>query len=182
MALENVINEIVSQAEKGKNEIIEQGEKEAKKILDEATKKVNEITRNFDAETEKILEERRGMELSSLNISLKKKMLEAKKSVLDEIYARLVERINKLETSKRKQLMHKLLEKAKKELPDAKFVYSRESDKELLGREKFGGVIDCLGGVIVENADKNIRVNYTFDELLQGVKEAHLNEVAKRIS
>ena len=184
MGLENVINEIISQAEKQKQEIIDQGEQEAKKILAEATSKAKEQAKLFEKETKKILDENKRMEISALNIHLHKMFLEAKKSILDELYKQVIEKVYKLDSSKRKELIQKLVERAKKELPDAKFIYCNSKDKELVSgvkNLKFNGVVDCLGGVIIENEDRSVRVNYTLDVWLQNVKEAYLNEVAKRI-
>jgi len=184
MALENVIGEIISQAEKQKKEIIDQGKQEAWKILDEAAKKAKQLEKFFADETTKLLEENRRMELSSTNIQLNKMLLEARRGALDELYSKLIEKIEKLDSAKKKNLLQQLIDKSKKDLPGAKFVYCNSTDKELISKVtnlQVRGTIDCLGGVIVANAAEDVRVNYTFDVTLQNVKEAHLNEVAKRI-
>lgn len=184
MALENVIDEIISQAERQKQEIIDQGKQEAKKILGEATNKATEQSKHFNEETRKILVETKKMEISALNIQLHKMFLEAKKNILDELYKQVIEKIDRLDSTERKELIQKLVEKAKKELHDAKYVYCNKRDKEIVSSIKslkFNGVIDCLGGVVAENEDESIKVNCTFDVFLQNVKEAYLNEVSKRI-
>ncbi len=184
MSLENVVNEIISQAEKQRQEIVDQGRQEAKKIVDEATKKAREQTKQFEEETKKLANETKRMELSALNIHLQKMFLEAKKGMLDELYRHVVEKIEKLDASERKELIQRLVEKSKKELPDAKFVYCNSRDKEIVSgikSLKFNGVVDCLGGIVVENGEKSVKVNYTFDVILKNVKEAYLNEVAKRV-
>ena len=184
MALENVINEIISQAEKQKQEIVDLGKQEAKKILEEAMHKAKEQSRLFGEETKKILDETKRREISALNIQLHKMFLETKKNILDELHMQLVEKIDKLDSNKRRELLQKLVEKARKELPDAKFIYCNERDKEVssgIKNLKFASSVDCLGGVLVENEDRSVKINYTFDLLLQNVKEAYLNEVAKRI-
>ncbi len=184
MGLENVIDEIISQAEKQKQEIIDQGKQEAKKIVDEAMRKGNEQAKKFDEETRRIIGETKKMELSAGNIKTHKMMLEAKKSILDEVYNQVIEKVSKIDSSKRKEILHKLVERAEKELEDAKFVYCAGRDKELVSDMKglkFGGEIDCIGGVIVENSSKTIKINYTFDVLLKDVKEIYLNEISKKI-
>lgn len=184
MALENVIAEIISQAEKRRDEIIDQAKQESRKVVDEAIKKADERKKQLEDNAKKLLNETKKMELSTTNIRLHKMYLEAKKAVLDEIYNQLVEKISKIESSKRKELLQKLAIKANRELPDAKFIYCSEHDKNIVSGMKdlkFNGTINCLGGVMVENEDRTIRVNYTFDVLLQNVKEAYFNEVAKKI-
>lgn len=184
MPLENVINEIISQAEKQKQEIIDQAKQEAEKIIGEATNKGKEQAKHFEEETKKIIAETKRMEISASNIHLHKMFLEAKKNILDEIFNQVIEKLSRLDSSKRRDLIHELVEKAKDELPDAKFVYCNDRDKEIasgIKSLKFKGVIDCLGGVVVENTDETIRVNYTFNVLLQTAKEMYINEISKRI-
>lgn len=181
MALENVINEIISQAEKQKQEIIEQGKQEAWKMLDEAANRAKQRKKFFDGETAKIVDEAKRMELSSTNIQARKLLLDAKRGVLNELYTKLEEKIGEMDARTRKELLHRFVEKAKEEMPDAKFAYCGSKDKEHINGLQLKGVIACLGGVIVENADGTVRINYTFDVLLEQVKEAHLNEIAKKI-
>lgn len=184
MALEDVIGEIISQAEKQKREIIEQGKQESWKILDEAANKAKQWEKSFQEETKKILDENRRMEISALNIQLHKTFLETKRSILDELYSKLAERIGTMDAAKRKEILQRLTEKAKKELPNAKFVYCINKDKEIISKItnlQFRGTVDCLGGIIAANAAEDVRINYTFDVLLQQVRELHLNEIAERI-
>lgn len=183
MAIENVIDEIISQAEKQKREIVEEGKKESWKMLEEATNRTKQHDKIFAAETARILEEYEKMETSAANIQLHKMLLESKKSILDGLYMQLETKLQKMETAERKEMLLRLIEKSRKEMADAKFVYCNNNDKELISGAgmNFAGPINCLGGVIVENSDRNVRINYTFDILLQNAKEAHLNEIAKRI-
>lgn len=184
MALENVIEEILAKAERSKEEIINQAKEEAKKILDEAIDHASGHTKRFEDETRKLIDESERMEISSLNIHLHKMVLETKKDILDEVYNQFLEKLKNLDGEKRKELIGKLIEKARKELPDARFVYCNEKDKKFISEIKnleFKGVINCTGGVIVKNSDGRIRVDYTFDQIAENVKEMMLNEIAKRL-
>ncbi len=181
MALENVVEEIISQAEKQKQEIILGGKEEAEKIIAEALQRTKQQLDSAGEETVRILEENRKMELSSLNIRLHKMLLNAKRNVLEELYAQLVEKVNKMSPPERKEVLQRLVNKAKKEMPDAKYAYCNERDNELITGLQVKGAADCIGGVIVANSDESVRINYTFDVLMQKVKEENMNEIAKKI-
>lgn len=181
MAIENVVDEIISQAEKQKREIVSEGSKEAWKILDEAAARAKQRDAQLATETERLLAESERMELSSLNIRLHKITLAAKRSILDEFYRQLRQKAEHMDAAKRKRLLHKLIEKAKKEMPDARYAYCNAKDAPLVKDLLSVKHIDCMGGVIVENADGTIRINYTFDLLLEQLKEAHINEIAKKL-
>ena len=67
-------------------------------------------------------------------------------------------------------------------------VYGRADDADLLedvladydGYE-LAGERDCLGGVVVEGANSRVRVNNTFDSVLDTVWEDNLKEVSARL-
>jgi V/A-type H+-transporting ATPase subunit E len=67
-------------------------------------------------------------------------------------------------------------------------VYGRASDADLIEEiltdyEGFSlaGERDCLGGVVVESQTSRIRVNNTFDSILEAVWEDNLKELSARL-
>lgn len=184
MGLDNVIDEIISQAKRSREEIISTAKLQAKKIVDEVIEKADDYSKNSRGKTQGLIDESKRMEISSLNIHLHKTILETKRDIIDEIYNRFKEKLNNLEASERKKILQKLLEKAEKELPEAKFFYCNNKDRGLLSNIKdlqFKSIIDCSGGLILETGDGRVRVNYTFEQLFENLKESYLNEVAKRV-
>lgn len=184
MGLEKVAKEIIIEAEKKVSEIIEEGKKESSQILNEAKKKAVQLQKNIEEETQKIVEETRQLELSSHELFLNKRILEAKKQLLDELFSKVKQKIMDLDKKQRTEIVTALCKKGLFELPSAKFVYSNEEDKKTVSNVKglsFKGTIDCLGGVILENNDGSIRTNHTFEEIIEKAKEENLNEVSSRI-
>jgi V/A-type H+-transporting ATPase subunit E len=67
-------------------------------------------------------------------------------------------------------------------------VYCRADDRDLLedllgGYDGFSvaGEYDCLGGVVVESEESRVRVNNTFDSVLETVWEDNLKELSDRL-
>lgn len=182
MALEDVVDEILVQAGREGGAIVLEGRKEAEAILSEAGKAADDRRKRFAVETARLVEEARKMKQSTLNLKLNKMFLQAEKDIVDALFSKLGEAVGKMDSKNRKRILERLLEKAAQET-GAAFVYSNSKDKELVRHKnlQFGGTIDAIGGVIVENKDKNFRVNYTFETFLDNLKEMYLSEVKKRI-
>ncbi|TAL48193.1 hypothetical protein EPN87_01105 [archaeon] len=177
MALDNVVEDIVAQAEKESREIISEGEKEAKSILDNAKKQVKEETKEFDDETDRLIEEMEKTESSSTNTLLKRQVLKAKEHVIEELYSQVMQKISELKGAERKKLIEAMLDRAKEELGSISTIYCNEQDKSFVNDAK----VADINGIIAENKDGTIRVNYTFPVLLSRLKEETLNEIAKKI-
>ncbi len=67
-------------------------------------------------------------------------------------------------------------------------VHGRADDRELLESIcadydgfSYAGEHDCLGGVVVESESSRIRVNNTFDSMLEDVWEDNLREISDRL-
>lgn len=184
MGLEKVAQEITEEAEKNALKVTEAGQKEAEKILLEAKEKARELEKKISLESEKKAHYLRSVELSSFELELNRRLLLAKKKALEEIFAMAEKEIENLDKKKRHEIVMELCKKALKELPDAKYVYSSPHDKKSISSIKalsFAGSIESIGGIIMENPDKTIRVNYTFEEILEKAREENLHETAKRV-
>ena len=67
-------------------------------------------------------------------------------------------------------------------------VSGRAADADLLASVvadydgcEYAGEVECLGGVVAEAAESRIRVNNTFDSVLDDVWEDNLREVSERL-
>ena len=94
-----------------------------------------------------------------------------------------------LEGERREELTRALLDVAAKEFDgDDVHVYGRASDKDLLSDVlddyegfSYAGEYDCLGGVVVESDGSRVRVNNTFDSVLEEVWEENLREISDEL-
>jgi len=185
MGLEDLIEEIISQAEKKAEKIIEEGKAEAVETKKKARQRAAKAKEKTIKNVEKITTELRQMELSSLNLKLKKDFLHAKKKIVDDLVSESLARIAREKGKEADKMLKCLVEKALNELPNAKFIYANKGSaaavKKFFPKLKFEKLDSNLGGIILENGDRKVRVNYSFKEIMDKVREENLNEISKRL-
>lgn len=80
---------------------------------------------------------------------------------------------------RRKEIIEKLITKGKNEI-DITTVYCNKKDKKHI--QNFNcKEIDIMGGVILENEDKSIRIDSSFETLLKNIKDNSLQEIARKL-
>ena len=183
MSLDTVVEDIRDEANTQAREIIEAAEAEAEEIIEAAEAEAEEIIEAAEAEVEREIEREREQQLSSAKLEAKQERLEARRDALSTVKARVEEEIEALPEDQRETLTRELLDAASGEFEDADtvLVYGRPEDQDLVetlleeydGYE-WGGEYDCLGGVVVESREGRIRINNTFDSVLEDVWEDHL--------
>ncbi|MCK5474428.1 MAG: hypothetical protein KAI53_03415 [Candidatus Aenigmarchaeota archaeon] len=181
MSLKNVSKEILASAEKNALSIEDEGRAEAKAILQEAKRKADEILLKSKKETEDVIGALERKETASAKIISKKPLLDAKKDIIEETYETVEKRIASLDDKTRKPLVESLLKQSLGELSDAAIVYAAKKDALFVKKATKIKVIeqDMLGGVIVENTDNTIRINNSFETLLEIVKKETLKDTAE---
>ncbi|MFB6172727.1 MAG: V-type ATP synthase subunit E [Haloarculaceae archaeon] len=190
MSLDTVVEDILDEARARANEIEESAEEEAAEIVDEAEADATEIVDEAERDVEREIAQEREQTLSSAKLEAKQMRLEARRDVLGEVRETAAQRIADLEGERRETLTRALLEDATAEFDgDATVeVYGRAGDQDLLEEiladydgYEYAGERDCLGGVVVESDASRIRVNNTFDSILDDVWEEHLSEISDRL-
>ncbi|RUM34219.1 MAG: V-type ATP synthase subunit E [Archaeoglobus sp.] len=183
MPLEVVIEEIQKKGGEQVQQIINEAKAEAEEIIAEAKAEAEEIINKAREDAEKEAERYRRQEISSVNLEMKRLLLNKRKEVLEEVFKLVEDRIKKMDPEEKKRLLSKLIDSC--ELEEA-VVYSNKDDenavREVISGKKgyrYGGNIDCLGGVILESTDGEVRINLTFDDLLAQVYENKMSEVSK---
>ncbi len=170
-------------------EIKAKGRAEAGKISEETSLEVSKITREAQAAASKLkaakeeavrkeIERLRQQELSSANLEVKKAKLNARKEILDEVYEQAKESVKKLPAEKNQKLLKSIIEK--NEHNNAK-IYSRDKDKvtvKKLIKLEYAGEIECIGGVVIENADGTEVLDFRYDTILKNVSEQSLKQVS----
>ena len=190
MSLETVVQDIREAARERAEEIREEGEARAEEIVAEAESDAEEILAQAEREAEREVEREREQRLSSANLEAKQERLAARRDVLESVREDVEERIAGLEGETRETLTRELLDAAAAEFEDvgSAQVYGRADDADLLedlvadhdGYE-YAGEYDCLGGVVVEAEASRLRVNNTFDSIVEDVWEDELKEIAERL-
>ncbi len=183
MPLEAVLEEIRKKGDEQVQQILDEAKKEAEEIIAEAKVEAEEILKKAREEAEKEAERLKRQEISSVNLEMKRLLLNKRKEILEDVLKLVEDRIRKMDPEEKKKLLEKLINSC--ELEEA-VVYSNKDDenivREIISNKKgyrYGGNINCLGGVILESTDGEVRINLTFDDLLAQVYESKMSEVSK---
>ncbi|MCL7475822.1 MAG: V-type ATP synthase subunit E [ANME-2 cluster archaeon] len=178
MGLEDVVNDILEQARSKAAAINAQAEEEAATLIREARSRADEIIQTRQAEVDAFIERMRKQEISSAHLEMKRAALNAKKEILDSVYQSAKDAISSIPAEKNVELLKSILDK---QGSNGTKVYSNEKDARLI-REMtdliYIGGIDCIGGLIIENDDSTVRMDYTYDRILEDVSEQSLKQIS----
>ncbi|MFB6361088.1 MAG: V-type ATP synthase subunit E [Halobacteriales archaeon] len=190
MSLETVIQDIRETARERADEIRSEAEAEADRIVSEAEAEAEEVLEEAEAEVERRIEQEREQQRSSATLEAKQQRLEARRDQLAAVRDAAEQAIADLEGKTRESLSRELLDDAAAEFGDvdSAAVYGAADDAELLesiladydGYE-LAGSVDCLGGVVVESEDSRLRVNNTFDSVLEQIWDDELREISEQL-
>ena len=179
MGLEKIQEEVLDRAKKEAQRILREATDEKSLLMGQTEQKLKAIRDRTQKETKKTMESAGLRESVSAEMEIKRLELEAKKDAIDDVFEKVKGTLKALDPKKREQHLKKLANKAKKEIEVA-FLYSNKQDlsfvKDLGCETKEEGII---GGLIAENKDRSIRIDYSFDTLIESLKEAHLQDIAK---
>ena len=177
MGLEAVKEEVIRQAKEQESVMIAEARRESNKQAKEAEKKTEEMKEKTDLETKKMIDTMKRQALASGELESKKMVLEAKKQIIENVFTEAKKRLDSLDEKKREALIKKLLEKSKREL-EIEHVYCSRKDAKFIKGVNVEPA-DILGGIIGENNDKTIRIDYSFETMLEIIKESELQSINK---
>ena len=190
MSLETVVEDIRDEARARAEEIKSEAQERADEIVESAEDDAEALEEEREAEVERTIRQEREQTLSSAKLEAKQERLEARRDVLEEVREQVEERLASLERDRREELTRSLLDDASSEFDDGDdvVVYGRADDEELLTEilsdyegYSWGGERECLGGVVVESESSRVRVNNTFDSVLESVWEDNLKELSAKL-
>lgn len=190
MSLEQVVDDIKDEARAEAEAIRADAEERAEEILSAAEADAEEIKAARAEEVEAELDQQREQALSSAKLEAKQQRLEARRDLLERVRQQVEDELTELDDDKRESLTRTLIENAATEFDDgaAVSVYGRSEDQTLIEEilteydgYSFAGERDCLGGVVVESESSRVRVNNTFDSVLDDVWEENLKELSTHL-
>lgn len=179
MALDNVIQAILEDGRKEAERIVAEGRQEAEKNLTKTRKEAQEFVAEKGKEADRLAQRMKTQESARAEIESKKVVLKAQKEFLDEVYGTALKKLGEKWSTK---LIESTLKGKASEVKGG-MVYSNERDKgtvqALVGSYggKFGGVIDCHGGVVIENSDGSVRTDYRLETFLKDIWDDSIIEV-----
>ena len=177
MGLEAVKEEIIKNAKKQEEQLIAEAKSEAERKMEEAEQKISKFREKSEAETKKTLDMMKRQELASAELESRKIILESKKMMVDNLFAEVRSGLEKIDSQKKEVYIRELMAKAKKEIEIGK-IYCNSNDMKLIRAYDVEAII-IIGGIIAENKDGTIRVDYSFDIMLQTIRENELQNVNK---
>ncbi|WP_280586335.1 V-type ATP synthase subunit E [Halorubrum sp. Boch-26] len=188
MSLDTVVEDVRDEARARAEEIREAAESEADEIVAEAETDAERIREERLAEVDRQIDQEREQTLSSAKLEAKQERLGARRDVLEDVRDDVEAAIEGLDDDRRRKLTEALLDAALAEFDDEDVaVYTRAEDVELLEElvadrnAAVDGEIDCLGGVVAESDTSRVRVNNTFDSVLESVWDDELKNISERL-
>ncbi|OYR55701.1 V-type ATP synthase subunit E [Halorubrum halodurans] len=189
MSLETVVEDVRDEARARAEEIREEADAEAEEIIAEAEADAERIREERLAEVERQIDQEREQTLSSAKLEAKQERLGARRDVLQDVYDGVEAAIADLEADRRRELTEAALDASLAEFDDDEdvAVYTRPEDVDLLEElvadrnAQVDGEVDCLGGVVAESDTSRVRVNNTFDSVLETVWDDELKHVSERL-
>jgi len=179
MGLEELRGEILEKAEREAKAILDKADAEAAGIIRQAQQQVSEVQKQAKLESQKALENLERKELAKANFEVKKQVLGRKQAIIDDALEEARSMINSMDRTKRSNLFSKLLAKATVQM-DIATVYINPKDKDLVKSYSWLSA-DIMGGLIVENRDKSMRIDYSFDTMLESAVSRNMSEIVKVI-
>ncbi|MCU4800466.1 V-type ATP synthase subunit E [Halobacteria archaeon HArc-gm2] len=190
MSMETVVEDIREEAQERAEALRSEAEAEADEIIADAEADAESIREEREREAEREVEQEREQRLSSAKLEAKQERLSARRDVLEDVREQVEAEIAGLEGDTREELTRSLVDAAATEFDaDADVdVYGRADDEELIEGVladydgfSYAGEYDCLGGVVVESDASRVRVNNTFDSVIESVWEDNLRDVSSRL-
>jgi len=190
MSLDTVVEDIRDEARARAEEIREEADERADEIVAAAEDDAEEIRAEAEVEADREITQEREQKVSSAKLEAKQARLEARRDVLADVHEAVEDRIAQVEGERREELTAALLAAAVEEVgaDEGVAVYGRAEDEQLLKELlseydgfEYAGEYDCLGGVVVESEASRLRVNNTFDSVLEDVWEDELKEISDRL-
>jgi V/A-type H+-transporting ATPase subunit E len=187
MELEAVALDIRDKAKRDAEAIREEARKETGRILSLAQDREGEIRLSAEEDVKRQAARMTDLEISSANLAVKRMLLNTQKDLLDQVYRATLDAMGRNPEAFRKDSLRNLLAKAKKEIREGTvFCAGRDAQalQEILTSDpglsgfRFGGSVDIPGGVIVESANGQLKIDYSYRTFLDRVWEAGLKDAS----
>lgn len=178
MGLEIVVKDIMDSAKAEVSKLEREADAEASLILEDARQNAKKIIGERLAKAEDDIQKMRQQEVSSANLEVKRTLLNARKELLEDVYTRAERSISAFSSEKNEELLRSII---KNNEASGKRIYSNAASEKIvkkLSSLEYAGNIDCLGGVVIENEDGTVRLDYTYDVILKGVNEQLLKQTS----
>jgi len=187
MGLEAVVGDIRAKGQKEADAIREETKAEVNGILHASQVQAEKIKLAVEEAVAKQVKHIESQELSAANLVVKRERLNTQKALLDEVYQKALDSVQKLPDSFHREAIKSLLSDAKKQIPEG-IVHCNARDmkalKELIAQENMfkgysvGNEADMEGGVMVESKDGTLQLDLSYRTFLNMVWETGLKDAS----
>jgi len=178
MGLDIVIKDIQSGAQAEGSRIKAEADAKVSEILNEARDAQKKMLGDNLAQAEEDLKNLNQQVISSANLDVKRIRLNKRKELIDQVYNKTLESIKSMPAPKAEKLLSILIEKHEAE---GARIYSNKNSEAIvkkLSSLSYAGNIDCIGGIVLENDDGTVRLDFTYDSILKNVYERALKQIS----
>ena len=182
MGLENLVKDIQSRGEQEIERIRREGREEAERLLRDASAKRKNLIASSQAEAAKAAARLKVQESSRVELENRRAHLVMEKEMLDLAIARARHKLAGLSPEKDKDILRRLIAKHG---PKAPVVISNKKNeavvRSLAPSLKYGGTIDCLGGLVLQTVDGSVRYDLRYETMLEQAAQASMKQVVKAL-
>lgn len=180
MGLETVLERIRDTGKSEAEAIVAEARRERERLMEAARAEGKALHGRREAEARDQAERRRVQDLARAELDAKRLVLGAQEEALRTVRERVRQR---LAASSDAEALRKLLARHAEEWRSGR-VYASARDastvRSVVG-DRFAGTIESLGGVVIESADGRMRLDLTYDSILDDLWEDILKEVAQTL-
>jgi len=180
MALDKVVENILSSAQMEADKRVQDAEKERARILQETDQKIDKMRKAEEKELQEALLRMRRQELSSAELEAKKIVLNKRKEILNQTFGELLKEFSKMDPKDKSALYKKILADGKKVIHHPK-VYCPKGEADLLSGLRGCASLtetDMEPGLILESEDGTVRLDFRLRTILEGIWEKELKNVS----
>lgn len=180
MGIEAVQEEIISLTQKIGEEKIESAAKKANEIKNETLKIITEEDEKAKKETEYLIEQLKKLLDAQVKFEIRKIELKSKKELLTKIFEKAKEKINSFDDKTQERLTMILLDEANKEI-EVRLVICNKKTSKWIPKNFDIQIEEMNGGLITETKDGTLRVDNSYETILEKVRKDALKKIVKDI-
>jgi len=169
MTAEKIIQQINNDAESEIRKIIKDAEQQAKHIIENARMEAEAESESIRLDGEKQSENIKKVLIAKAKQESKHEIMNAKEKIIEESFLQVYSRLSKINEEHYKKIITKLMENTRIKIgEDCKVLVSRDIDKTIAKNLRLDviGTIDALGGFVATSRDERIKLNNTFESII----------------
>lgn len=177
MGLKEVKEDIIEEAQKEADSIVEKAEQEKEEIINDAEKEAEKLSEEAEQEIEEekqALEKRR---LSNARMKAKEKKLEAKQKKIDEAFKDFRTRLENLDSSQKESFVESCVDSVGFEIGEIKASEGFQDAAESQGYSP--GNLEDGEGVVIFSDDGEKSQDFTLQKIVDNYRQDHRKEAAE---